>query len=112
MRSQPAKVPPPTWLPKSTNGYVIMTCSQCLRPFSVPTEQVQLDETGREKCLHCGQGVTYYIDTTVTAPEVIPQSILRESTTRIKSARAELQEVKITAAERTTNGQARNAPHR
>ena len=94
MRVQPAKAPPPTWVPRSTNGYVVMVCSDCLRPFSVPVGHVELDNPGTEKCPHCGQDVQYFINSTVEATDVLPPSVLEESNTRIRSVQAVVQELK------------------
>ena len=66
LRSQPAKPDTaPAWIPRSTNGYVVLTCPDCLRSFSVATRQLAIDEAGREKCVHCGQQVHYRIDKSV-----------------------------------------------
>ena len=94
IRVQPTKCPAPAWVPKSTNGYVVMVCSDCLRPFSVPIGHVELDKPATERCLHCGQDFSYFIQTTVAANDVFPPSVLVESNKRVQSAKATLQEFK------------------
>ncbi|HEY6972007.1 MAG TPA: response regulator [Candidatus Angelobacter sp.] len=66
LRSQPAKADPaPAWIPRSTNGYVVLTCLDCLRSFSVALKLLHIDEVAHETCVHCGQDVHYRIDQTV-----------------------------------------------
>jgi hypothetical protein len=55
----------PAWIPRSTNGYIVLTCLDCLRSFSVATRLVEIDEVACETCVHCGQDVRYRIDQTV-----------------------------------------------
>ena len=91
LRTQPGRVvPAPTWIPKSTNGYVVMTCSECLRPFSVPIGHLELNRPANEKCLHCGQDVSYFIDSTVTPIDVHPPSALHDSNRRLQSGKAQI----------------------
>ena len=104
LRSQPAKAAPaPTWIPRSSNGYIVMTCAECLRPFSIPTAQVELDKAASEKCPHCGQKLTYLIDSSVVATEVaVPPSVLRESHQRVRTAKAKIQEAIETVNRKST----------
>lgn len=48
----------PVWIPRSANGYFIVTCTDCLRSFSVPDEpsNKELRET---KCTFCDATVCY-----------------------------------------------------
>lgn len=94
IRVQPTKCPAPAWVPKSTNGYVVMVCAECLRPFSVPISHVELDKPATEACVHCGQDFHYFINSNVAATDVLPPSVLQESLKRVKSAKATLEEVK------------------
>lgn len=94
LRAQPAKPSTPMWVPRSTNGYVIMSCPECLRPFSVPIGQVELDKPAVEKCLHCRQDVSYFISSAVAAADVLPPSVLDESNTRIRTAKAAIRQIK------------------
>ncbi len=95
IRPQPARpAPAPTWIPRSTNGYIVMTCLECLRPFSVPTAEIELDEPASEQCPHCGENLTYLIDTTVaTTDVVVPPSVLRESHKRVRKSKEAIREV-------------------
>lgn len=104
VRAQPAKpAPAPTWIPRSSNGYVVMTRLECLRPFSIPTAQIELDRTASEQCPHCGQELTYLIDSTVAATDVVvPPSVLRESTQRVRKSKEAIQEaIQIVNGKRT-----------
>ena len=66
LRAQPAKAElAPAWIPRSTNGYIVLTCLDCLRSFSIATKLLEIDEVASETCVHCGQDVRYRIDQTV-----------------------------------------------
>ena len=66
LRGQPAKPDSaPAWIPRSANGYVVLTCLECLRSFSVAIKVLAIDEVGTDTCVHCGQNVRYRIDETV-----------------------------------------------
>lgn len=66
LRSQPAKPDSaPAWIPRSLNGYIVLTCLECLRSFSIATRQIAINAVASEPCIHCGQSVTYCIDETV-----------------------------------------------
>ncbi len=93
IRVQPTKCPAPAWVPKTTDGYVVMVCSDCLRPFSIPIGQVAIDKPATENCIHCGQDFSYFIHSTVAANDVLPPSVIAESSKRVQSAKATLQEV-------------------
>ena len=63
MRSQPAKLmSAPVWIPRSINGYFVLTCPDCLRSFSVLTRDGVIGEDALAKCFHCGVDVKYHID--------------------------------------------------
>jgi len=67
IRSQPAKSEaPPVWLPRSRSGYLVLTCPECLRSFSVPHYGAQAGRCPDETCPHCGSTVQYCVDATVT----------------------------------------------
>ena len=66
LRSQPAKVEVvPAWIPRSINGYFILTCRDCLRSFSVLTRDGVIGEDAITVCSHCGTIVKYHIDHSV-----------------------------------------------
>lgn len=94
IRVQPAKCPAPAWVPRSTNGYVVMVCAECLRPFSVPIGDVVLDQPATEACVHCGQDFHYFVHSKVAPTDVLPPTVVQESLRRVQSAKATLEEVK------------------
>jgi len=53
----------PVWIPRSDTGYFVVTCTDCLRSFSIPDE---LPEDGSEvrstTCTFCGTTVRYLAD--------------------------------------------------
>lgn len=63
LRTQPAKLmSAPAWIPRSINGYFVLTCPDCLRSFSVLTRDGVIGEDALAKCFHCGVDVKYHID--------------------------------------------------
>jgi len=52
----------PVWIPKSSTGYFIATCPNCLRSFSV--EDKNETEYREAECVHCGMTVCYLADLT------------------------------------------------
>jgi CheY-like chemotaxis protein len=52
----------PVWIPRSNTGYVVLTCIDCLRPFSVAVRQIELGRPATDHCIHCGIEVRYWID--------------------------------------------------
>jgi CheY-like chemotaxis protein len=70
VRAQPAKVDTaPAWLPRSSTGYVVVTCPSCLRSFSVPTHNFDFGVVHKDTCIHCGAELTYRLDQTMSAAE-------------------------------------------
>ena len=66
LRTQPGKiVAAPVWIPRSINGYFVLTCLDCLRSFSVLTRDGVIGEDAVAKCFHCGVDVRYHIDDSV-----------------------------------------------
>ena len=63
LRSQLAKATmAPAWLPRATNGYFVLTCTDCLRSFSVMTRSAPIGKDAAARCSHCGVNVNYHID--------------------------------------------------
>lgn len=84
LRSQPAKADiAPAWVPRSSVGYVVLTCPDCLRSFSVPSNGVEVGKRASETCLHCGAEVSYYLDASVLAEAPSVSETMRR---RIESA--------------------------
>jgi len=53
----------PVWVPRSQQGYLVVTCTECLRSFSVPEEEIdEQSEVRRTTCLFCGTTVRYLAD--------------------------------------------------
>ncbi len=54
----------PVWVPRNADGYFVVTCTQCLRSFSVPYEE-SAAELRQIQCLFCDATVRYLADTQV-----------------------------------------------
>lgn len=53
----------PVWIPRSDTGYFVVTCTDCLRSFSVPDETAEIDSEVRSTaCTFCGTTVRYLAD--------------------------------------------------
>lgn len=62
LRAQPAKSDKaPVWLPKPTNGYIVLTCPNCLRSFPLMTRNAIIGKDAAMACDHCGAEVQYHI---------------------------------------------------
>ena len=94
VRAQPPKSrETPTWIPRSTDGYVVLTCLECLRPFSVPLAHIELDHPAAEVCLHCGQQVHYLINSHISATDVSP-SVINGSRRRARASQEAIRKVR------------------
>jgi CheY-like chemotaxis protein len=51
----------PVWVPKSNTGYIILTCLECLRSFSVPFDRSSAEPQETE-CAFCDAKVWYICD--------------------------------------------------
>jgi len=68
LRAQVPKVnAAPAWLPRSEAGYLVITCPKCLRSFSMPGRNVEIGVLKTDVCIHCGEQVTYHVDSVVIA---------------------------------------------
>ncbi len=63
LRAQPARAKEPVaWVPCSASGYFVVTCTHCLRSFSVPAAEARtLDADVRAVCVHCGTVVAFRV---------------------------------------------------
>ena len=53
----------PIWVPRTDPGYFVVTCTDCLRSFSVPAEESELGpEVRSTACTFCGTNVCYLAD--------------------------------------------------
>ncbi len=70
VRTQPSKPEiVPAWLPRSKRGYVVITCPDCLRSFSVLRNEAKPGLVIKDTCIHCGASVAYYVDATIVAEQ-------------------------------------------
>lgn len=62
LRAQPAKVEKaPAWLPRPTNGYIVLTCTNCLRSFPLMMRSAIIGKDAATSCDYCGAEVKYHI---------------------------------------------------
>lgn len=62
LRAQPAKSDVLTlWLSRPINGYVVLTCHNCLRSFSLITRSAVVGKDAATACDYCGAEVKYHI---------------------------------------------------
>lgn len=67
IRSQPAKAEmAAVWVPQSKTRYLVLTCPECLRSFSVRALGRPTGRFPDEKCPHCDATVQYCVDVTIT----------------------------------------------
>ena len=54
----------PVWIPRNASGYVVITCTECLRSFSVPDQQLTTGKTEVQEvsCEFCNASVRVLID--------------------------------------------------
>lgn len=53
----------PVWIPCNNTGYFVVTCTDCLRSFSVPDEELSRgSEVRSTACIFCGTNVCYLAD--------------------------------------------------
>lgn len=57
--SKPDKAP--VWIPKDEAGYIVITCTQCLRSFSIPAEETH-SEVHEAHCIFCDSKIRYLAD--------------------------------------------------
>ena len=63
----------PVWIPRPTVGYIVLTCPECLRSFSVIEPKAS---PAFEQCVFCGGEVRFEMSVVEQAPEspLIPSS--------------------------------------
>ena len=77
----------PAWIPHDGNGYIVITCTDCLRSFSVSEAEVQSATADfSSACIHCGVLVPFRVD--ATAKELVKEVLIRRLNTTAKSRRA------------------------
>ncbi len=50
----------PAWIPKN-GSYVVLTCTECLRSFSIPEGEAERG-SGRLSCIHCGTDIHFVLE--------------------------------------------------
>ena len=87
LRTQPAKMlAAPAWIPRSINGYFVLTCCDCLRSFSVLTRDGIIGEDAVAKCFHCGVDVKYHLDDSVLPIQDDLKEFILHSQNRVASS--------------------------
>jgi CheY-like chemotaxis protein len=51
----------PVWIPKNEAGYIVITCPECLRSFSIPAEETR-SEVHEAHCIFCDSKIRYLAD--------------------------------------------------
>lgn len=52
----------PVWFPRSNTGYYVLTCTECLRSFSVPEESTPTPDVREAECVFCHAQVRYIVE--------------------------------------------------
>lgn len=81
----------PAWIPRTATGYVVITCTSCLRSSSVRVRDISFGVLMKETCVHCDAQIEYRLDkTTLSSPEhATLEERLRSQTTSSRSAISE-----------------------
>lgn len=62
LRGQPAKIDKvPAWFPRPTNGYIVLTCPNCLRSFPLVTGHAVVGKDADAACDYCDEEIKYHI---------------------------------------------------
>ena len=92
LRTQPARITAvPVWIPRSVNGYFVLTCDDCLRSFSVLTRDGVIGKDAHVKCFHCGVDVRYHIDDSLLPVKDDLRQLARYSSERMALTQAVIQ---------------------
>jgi CheY-like chemotaxis protein len=82
LRARPAKPDnAPVWIPRSETGYFVLTCTECLRSFSVP-QGAHTAGTKESECLHCGAVVRYTLAERPSSESLWPEEPKRRQPAR------------------------------
>jgi len=74
--SRPKATVAPVWIPKSTSGYIILTCPECMRSFSV--DQLMAPPR-KESCIFCGTEVPFQVSPHEITPRPSPETAAARS---------------------------------
>ncbi len=91
----------PAWIPRTTTGYVVITCLSCLRSSSVRTRDIKTGVTSTSSCLHCGAEISYCLDST-TASDGDKTSVSERAQGRTNASRRTVSESQKAIAESRT----------
>ncbi len=82
----------PVWVPCSPTGYIVLTCPDCLRSFSIA--QPSPDATGplQEDCIACGKKIRYQTVTNMSPPEPLPTEKAQDLLDKAKAAKESAQQ--------------------
>jgi len=84
--SRPKADVAPLWVPRQGTGYIVITCPECLRSFSV----LEPKKSGiqHEACVCCGVNVPYELSSVEVPPNAAPEGLIdRSRRVREKSLR-------------------------
>jgi CheY-like chemotaxis protein len=80
----------PIWIPRISGSYVL-TCTECLRPFSIPEDEAG-DISSELPCLFCGARIRVLLEPKPCVPVVSPMPPMRAGKSRANSDELELRE--------------------
>jgi CheY-like chemotaxis protein len=52
----------PVWVPRSDKGFIVLTCPECLRSFSIAEPVAKIGDTVKEHCVYCESDVYFAVD--------------------------------------------------
>lgn len=82
----------PVWIPRSFTGYVIITCPECLRSFSVAQPAAHTAGSQVVSCLACGAKSRYQVDPAVLVEEPLPTASAKDMVHKSKAAVSDTKE--------------------
>ena len=69
--SQPKAAVAPVWIPRAVAGYIVLTCPECLRSFSV--SEPESASAHEETCIFCGTKVPFRMSAAGGPPATVQQ---------------------------------------
>ena len=98
LRSQPAKPDSnPVWVPRSKRGYVVLTCTLCLRSTSIHSRELPVGDVAIGSCIHCGAQLRYRLDGTTGIEPA--RNVAEESRARAEATRRTLEDTQRAIAD-------------
>lgn len=83
----------PVWIPCSPTGYVVLTCPDCLRSFSIAQPDPTIKGPLQENCVACGKKIRYQIvDSSTSPPEPLPTEKAQDVLDKAKAAKESAQQ--------------------